>query len=158
MSSCGHLPCRTLSIQRCRQNFYLSTTTWQIMYTTVVGSQPTSSSGSTAPSICSCLLCLLPTSHRGECTHLGEVATCQALPIVEVVLLCMIHSLLMLTLCRACQPAFLITPTEVMLLSSVLSPRVPKYTSLMWGICTEGSNSMDWMQFLPKWRTVRVGK
>ena len=56
------------------------------------------------------------------------------------------------------QAAFLITPTEVMLLLSMLSLYVHKPTVSMCGMCTRASPSTDSIAFLVNWRTMRAVK
>jgi hypothetical protein len=64
--------------------------------------------------------------------HLREAAQYQALPIPEAVPTSIIHFLLMLRCCREGQAAFLITPTEVMLFSPMLSSYVHINRLQMW--------------------------
>ena len=74
---------------------------------------------------------------------MGEAALHQAVSIPEVVALYIIHSLLISSLDRWGHIAFLITPTEVMLLSAMLSLEVPMSTHWMCAMYTRASPSMD---------------
>jgi hypothetical protein len=90
--------------------------------------------------------------------HLGEAAVHQAVGIPEVVAIYIIHSLLMRSYDRRGHAAFLITPTEVMLLLSMLSVYVRKPKHSMCGICTRASPSTDSILLKLKHRSVRAVK
>ena len=75
--------------------------------------------------------------------HLGEAAVYQAVGIPEEIPHYIIHSLPMLSHCRLGHAAFLITPTEVILLWAMLSFYVPKPTYSMCAMCTRASPSTD---------------
>ena len=93
-----------------------------------------------------------------KCLHVGEAAVRQAVGIPEVVVPYIIHSLHMLRHYRRGHAAFLITPTEVMLLSPMLSVYVPKFTDWMCAICTRASPSTDSILLPSNHKVVRAVK
>jgi hypothetical protein len=103
-------------------------------------------------------LVLSPCAIHIELLQFEETANSQTFPIPNPVVLCIIYSLLMLSNYRASQAAFLITLTETMLLPSLLSTYVRKYSLQMWGICTRDRPSMDFIALLPGLRQVRAVK
>ena len=93
-----------------------------------------------------------------KCFHLGEAALHQAVGIFAVVVIYIIHSLLMQSHYRRGHAVFLITPTEVMLLSPMLSIYVHKLICSMCGICTRASPSTDSILLPFNYRVVRAVK
>ena len=75
--------------------------------------------------------------------HLGEIAFHQLPGISKVVVIYIIQCSPISSVYRAGHAAFLITATEMMLFSAMLSPYVPKDRHLMCAICTRVSPSMD---------------
>ena len=91
-------------------------------------------------------------------SYAGEATVHQPAAIPQVVIIYIIHSLHMMSLYKRGHAAFLITPTEVMLLSAMLSVYVHKSTIWMCTICTRASPSTDSILLPLKYRAVRTVK
>ena len=93
-----------------------------------------------------------------QSSHSREVAVHQVLAIPEVVALYIIHSLPRPSDLSSAHAAFLITPTEIILLSSMLSLSVPMPKVSMCTMCKRNSPSTDSILFPPNSRIVRAVK
>ena len=104
------------------------------------------------------VLIICPWVINAECFDLREVPLCQAVGIRKEVAPCFTTLLQILNFDKAGQAAFLTTPTVVMLLKSMLSVMLHKYSSCRSGISTRAIPSMDWISLLPRFRVMRAGK
>ena len=91
-------------------------------------------------------------------SYSGGVALHQPVGIPKVVVPYIIHSLQMFSEIRSGHAAFLITPTEVMLLLPVLSVYVHKRNYLICGISKRASPSTDSILLPAKDSSMRSGK
>ena len=104
------------------------------------------------------VLIISPWVINAECFDLREVPLCQAVGIRKEVAPCFTTLLQILNFDKAGQAAFLTAPTVVILLKSMLSVMLHKYSYCRSGISTRAIPSMDWISLLPRFRVVRAGK